>query len=52
MVIIDEASGSRAGHRGSLEGAISGEIAGWLWLETPDPTGAFYEAFKSPRGTK
>ena len=49
MVIIDEASGVSTDIVESLEGAISGEDCRMVMVGNPlTPTGAFYEAFKSP----
>lgn len=49
MVIIDEASGVAPDIVESLEGAISGEDCRMVMVGNPlTPTGAFYDAFKSP----
>lgn len=49
MVIIDEASGVDKEIVESLEGAISGDDCRMVMVGNPlTPTGAFYDAFKSP----
>lgn len=49
MVVIDEASGVDKEIVESLEGAISGDDCRMVMVGNPlTPTGAFYEAFKSP----
>ncbi len=49
MVVIDEASGVDQEIVESLEGAISGDDCRMVMVGNPlTPTGAFYQAFKSP----